>query len=701
MPSPETTPSDLLTRTYSGLDPLAAKLAELDARLVDACASPNPSIVAKAQQLRRKIRDFEPSVTMIGQVKAGKTTLVNAMTGWNDMLPADVNPWTSVVTSLHMQPGPRRSTAHASFRFFTEEEWSHLVTRGGRMGELAGRAGADDELDKVRAQLEAMREKSRDRLGRRFEMLLGQSHDYENFDAALIERYVCMGDDFWEEAGGDRDKGRFADITRTADLWLRQPELPVRLCLRDTPGVNDTFMIREQITINALRGSRLCVMVLAASQALTSVDLALVRMISNVKSRDVIIFVNRIDELSDPGREVPEIRESIRETLRKHDGPTDAEIIFGCGYWASEAMAGGVDSLGRDSAEALLSWARATFGTQSPFDTVEEMVWNLSGMEALGSAIATRIEAGAGSQILQEIAVEIGNLDQSVTASDAMASAIATGGKTLCRLSEADLTDALDSIEQAARSRFLHGLAPLRHGLMERIETSRQTFVNRATAALLKHLEAYGELEVWSYDPCGLRVLLRSSFQRYVRSASRHGSDCLNRAAADLNALYEQAFALDSARPTLEPPPVPTPEPPVVLGQTIALDLRSTWWSRFWRRRKGYQSCADDFAHLIRQETQPILDTLVTDHAQGFEASLHHALSEFLATNRSILLDIARTHGVHADPSGVQAEATQPNVPGADPAPSAPVRPVRPVRPSPATSSRAVSGPQDSLEVTT
>ena len=151
-------PDDLLKVTYAGFKPLADRLGQLDEQLARAGASDNPAIVAKAQQLRHRIRDFEPSVTMIGQVKAGKTTLVNAMTGCRGMLPADVNPWTSVVTSLHIRPGHRRTTENASFKFFTEEEWNHLVQRGGRIGELANRAGANDELDKVRQQLEKMRE---------------------------------------------------------------------------------------------------------------------------------------------------------------------------------------------------------------------------------------------------------------------------------------------------------------------------------------------------------------------------------------------------------------------------------------------------------------------------------------------------------------------------------------------------------------
>ncbi|MDJ0823321.1 MAG: dynamin family protein [Paracoccaceae bacterium] len=640
MKTPNAIPMPLLEKSFAGFRPLADKLAAFDTRLQEACQSSNASIAERARHLRSKLRAFEPSVTMIGQVKAGKTTLVNAMTGWNDLLPADVNPWTSVVTSLHLRPAVRRESQNASFKFFTEDEWTHLVQRGGRMGELANRAGADDELEKVRAQLEQMREKSRERLGRRFELLLGQSHDYDNFDAGLIERYVCIGDDFWEEASSDREKGRFADITRSADLWLTQPELPIGLCVRDTPGVNDTFMIREQITINALRGSRLCVMVLSATQALTSVDLALIRMISNVASRDVVIFVNRIDELANPAREVPEIRASILETLGKHGGPKDVEVIFGCGVWASHAMAGTVDALPRDSAEALLSWAEENHVADNPFDTLEDLVWHLSGMEALGQTIAARIDAGAGAKMLDELEIKIGNLEQSLSAASAI-QAQATQPDGGCRLSLDELEKALDEVEFNARSRLMTGLAPLQHGLVERIEKSRQVFVQRATAEVIKHLETYGELEAWTYDPCGLRVLLRSGFQRHVQAASRHGSESLAAAAADLSALYQKAFDLGSETPTIDPPPLPQPDPPVVLGQTIALDLQGSWWSRFWRRRKGYQACADDFANLIQQETQPMLQTLLSDNVERFEEAIVATLAEFLAANRKIILGMA------------------------------------------------------------
>ena len=101
------------------------------------------------------------------------------------------------------------------------------------------------------------------------------------------------------------------------------PQYPVSLKLCDTPGVNDTFMVREQITLRSLRGSEVCVVVLAASQALTTMDMALMRIIAQFENRQIILFVNRIDELSDPVNQVPEIRDRIQDTLKQNNIDTE------------------------------------------------------------------------------------------------------------------------------------------------------------------------------------------------------------------------------------------------------------------------------------------------------------------------------------------------------------------------------------------
>ena len=202
--------TNLLSLGFEGLGAFTDRSKELRQTLVRLGKIGDKATNRAARKLHHQLKHAEPSVTMIGQVKAGKTSLVNAMVGLPDLLPADVNPWTSVVTSLHLNPHTEPEDDKARFRFFDMEEWSRLLDRGGRIGELAERAGAEDELAKVREQVLVMREKSRERLGDKFELLLGQQHDYNYIDGDLIERYVCLGDDFEDDTETSQSQGRFA-----------------------------------------------------------------------------------------------------------------------------------------------------------------------------------------------------------------------------------------------------------------------------------------------------------------------------------------------------------------------------------------------------------------------------------------------------------------------------------------------------------
>jgi hypothetical protein len=297
------------------------------------------------------------------------------------------------------------------------------------VGELARRAGADKELETVRAQLEEMREKSRQRLGKRFELLLGQEHDYGYVDPELVERYVCLGDDVDPTMEPDNGQGRFADITKSAELYLSQQGLVWPMCVRDTPGVNDTFLVREQITVNAIRSSRVCVVVLSAHQALSTVDMALIRMIANIRARDVIIFVNRVDELGDPVREIPEIRDSIRETLQAQNGPANATILFGSAHWATHAIDGNWDDLGEASAQALVQMAEHEARGGLEDSNAVDVIWRLSGVPALGRAISERIIEGEGADMIAHASRAARNIANGLEASRALAAERVAGAR--------------------------------------------------------------------------------------------------------------------------------------------------------------------------------------------------------------------------------------------------------------------------------
>lgn len=625
--------------TRIGMDPLwdFVERRNVLTEALDDLAAIGDDVTAKtAAKLSAQLDALEPSITMIGQVKAGKTSLVNAMIGMPDLLPADVNPWTSVVTSLHLSASGFADETRARFRFFGEEEWQRLFNRGGRIGEMAARAGAEDELETVRAQLTEMREKSRARLGRRFEMLLDQQHDYNHFDRKLIERYVILGDDFETQTDISRNQGRFADITRSADLFIERPDLPMGLCIRDTPGVNDTFMIREQITIRSIRESRLCVVVLSAHQALSNVDLALIRLISNVKSREVVIFVNRIDELPEPSQQVPEIEASIRATLKAHQGPESAAIIFGSAYWANLALTGDLKGMARASADSIVQWAQGSGRVARKGSTNEAIIWQLSGVPALMRALGVRIVEGEGREAMDRAKSEAANLLAAMRAAED-----GPGGAAVPRRPVTELASTLDRLGQQSATALADRFRTIDEEFDRRLDRAHQSFLERATESLIQHLERWGDQEVWHYDPAGLRMLLRTAYQVFAANTHRQVKGIFDALAKDLEMLWREGFDNIPDDFTIAPPSAPRVPPPVQIGQTIALDLKGGWWKRWWQRRRGYESYAADFSAMIAAETRPMVNDLGAGLAKSLAAEAAAVQADFLATQRGLILNLA------------------------------------------------------------
>ena len=188
-----------------------AALGDLSVKLSELAVLSNRRAASRIAALQARINEYAAKITLVGQVKAGKSALTSVLVGIPGLMPSDVNPWTSVVTTLMINSRPAadgKDETKARFTFFDREEWARLVATGGRLGELTERAGTTEEMDAVRQQISAMRQATEKRLGRHFEMLLGQSHSYGYFDTELIERYVCLGDGPEQTEGGAKTGDR-------------------------------------------------------------------------------------------------------------------------------------------------------------------------------------------------------------------------------------------------------------------------------------------------------------------------------------------------------------------------------------------------------------------------------------------------------------------------------------------------------------
>jgi hypothetical protein len=79
---------------------------------------------------------------------------------------------------------------------------------------------------------------------------------------------------------------------------------------------------------------------------------------------------------------------------------------------------------------------------------------------------------------------------------------------------------------------------------------------------------------------------------------------------------------------------------PVGLAQTIALDLNTSIWKRWWAKRKGYQAYASDFQVLIEAETETMLNDLKGQQIDDVRRIAQETMINFLEEQASLIIDI-------------------------------------------------------------
>ncbi len=632
---------DLLSAGNDGISSLTDAFQDLSGQIDQLTAVADARTSSKLAGLKTKMEDFTANVTLVGQVKAGKSALTNILAGQPGLLPSDVNPWTSVVTTLNINTRAHADTK-SKFTFFDQEEWDNLVVGGGRLGELASRAGADEEMEDIQRQIVAMKEKSEERLGKHFELILGQSHQYDYFDEELIERYVCLGDDD-DPDSVDAKTGRFADVTKSAELYLDLPQYPVAMRLCDTPGVNDTFMVREQITLRSLRGSEVCVVVLAAHQALSTMDMALMRIIAQFENRQVILFVNRVDELENPAAQIPEIRQRVAETLKAAGVDANTDVIFGSAKWAEAALTGDASLLSEDSRAALNDMHKVADQSVAQDDPVRA-IWDLSGLPGLLTAINARIADGAGLRLLERTKRSARNLGNQIRATS-VARQLSESGAPERDFEGRSPAQVMDELRRDYDAKITTLTTDLREKLIARMQGAEANFVKRATDSLIAHLEQYGEQGTWQYDPAGLRMLQKAAYFSFARNMRSQVGKLYGQATADLEGIYRGILGNHLGEFGIEAPTTPNVPPPLGIGRTIALDLQSTWWRRWWQKRKGYEAFAADYARLISSEARSISQDIEENQVAAVLENIRSGLNDFLKEHEETLLAIAKMGG--------------------------------------------------------
>ena len=238
-----------------------------------------------------KLEQDTLTIGVIGQMKCGKSTFLNAFIFGEDILPAATTPMTAALSVITY--GEKEEI---TAEFYTSDEWAELQMQSER--NLEEVEGDPIESSKIKAARE----------------LVGKSQSIRNIRSLLGKNQSDNLNNLVEYVGAD---GKYVAITKSVTIhypkeWLKGVEIV------DTPGFNDPVVSREVRTQEFLKKADAVLLLLYAGRAFDATDRDIVfEKVRSVGVGKILIGVNKYDLCYEKGETEEEIIENVSAEIRK------------------------------------------------------------------------------------------------------------------------------------------------------------------------------------------------------------------------------------------------------------------------------------------------------------------------------------------------------------------------------------------------
>jgi Dynamin family len=573
-------------------------------------------------------------IGVIGQVKAGKSSLINALMCRPGLLPTDVNPWTTAVTRVHFGRADAPVDVAAEFTFFEPNEWEQLANGGGQLRELTQTLVPGFKVELLHKQVDAMRRRSESRLGPALVTLLGKKHVFSALSAEVLEKYICasLPDTAAEE------KGVYSDVIKTADIYFGRGDFGFPTTIIDTPGTNDPYLVRDEIARRALESAHVHIVVLTPQQALSPADVALLRILRGLSKDRIVVFLNRIDQLGDVARDAAAIVQHVREGLRRELPESDFPVVAGSAFWADMALRGSeadVEQAWSAKAKAYAQHVAQQTGASvgAGDDDTEQHARSLflcSGLPALLDVLARLAQDSYTGRVLTRVSrafrdlASVGENAARHALTEAEGGAGQGEGDEELRAADAEVKTVLADLQERGNLLIEDHCAKIGEALQAAMRSFSDAEGRKLRDAIAEGNAGSG---VWSCDLTLLRQQLEEALVGAYRAAEQEIGKLeteirlqLQQALKRYNAQWANPEAGGGEPGSLELPTIGTP--------SIVLGLDEPWWKRWWKPGRSSERHAAALARLIENEFSAIAGTLAQTARTQLEARQSSALQE-------------------------------------------------------------------------
>jgi len=256
-------------------------------------------------------------VSFTGQIKAGKSTLINALVFQDNILPADDLPETAKITIINYS-----EEKYFEVEFYNDYEWEKL-----RNEELIVDGEKTNFFEKyLREDIKAS--------GIRYGEVINKPA-FKESDITKLREYV----------GKD---GKFKPFVKLVKVYYPNNILK-GITFVDTPGVNDPNPIRSKVTKDWIYKADANIFVTYAKQAMSEQDFSFIdEYLFSINSTKKITVVNKIDTVEDT---LEDLKKYIIDLVNNED--TKRRNIFGDeeSIVYTSALGGLIDSIEQSKGE--------------------------------------------------------------------------------------------------------------------------------------------------------------------------------------------------------------------------------------------------------------------------------------------------------------------------------------------------------------
>lgn len=625
-------------------EPIGAPLEEIRVdllrhgeRLTGLLADPGAAFVRDAM---RVLEHQICRIAVIGQVKSRQSAFIGALIEQPDLLPSELSPWATAVLRLHCGSAAAPEGKAAEFQLFNKEDWPQLAAGAGRVRELTTQLVPGFEPELLRRHLDAMRQRAEQRFAGDFDSLLGAKHTFETVSRDTLARYIGPQS---SAADASDAPGQYSDLTKSADLWLSGGPFRFPVTLIATPGINDPFMVRDEITRHSLEPAELYLMVVSARQPLSTAELATLRILRGLHRERILVFIDHVDELRDPAGEVRNIISSVRQTLAREFPSVDIPVVAGSSKWALQALSPDRLKVSEGLVPSLLAYAKQK-GALRPMEVkgsgqtspVEELpsgqfariLTICSGYPELRRELTELLQRSHSAHLIRQIAAyfaELSQVNEAAVREEMVKLAIVAenGGTGEAAKGDRQLKEVQAELAriQSVAGELERNLAGFQN-LLSEVVAEHRTRLYEGLAELLEQyargegsglLQAFAEGQARRHWRCHTKPL-RQQVEAELDAARKAVEERL--AATPHNVFPALRETMLRRSPDLELPEAPQPRlrptsVRVPIEESIALDLASPGALIGWQRSRTPEEHAAELERMLIEEFMPAIDEVI------------------------------------------------------------------------------------------